>query len=58
MSAYNIVNSRYTIGDENYGIPYPGVVVIDNVGKVIDKHFFKGYKNRVKFSDLYLQLVK
>jgi len=58
MSAYNIVNSKYTIGDDNYGIPYPGVVVIDNVGKVIDKHFFKGYKNRVKFSDLYLQLVK
>jgi len=57
MSAYNIVNSKYAVGDDNYGIPYPGVVVIDNTGKVIDKHFFKGYKNRVKFSDLYLQLV-
>jgi len=57
MSAYNIVNSKYAVGDDNYGIPYPGVVVIDNTGKVIDKHFFKGYKNRVKFSDLYVQLV-
>jgi peroxiredoxin len=57
MSAYNIVNSKYAVGDDNYGIPYPGVVVIDNTGKVIDKHFFKGYKNRVKFSELYFQLV-
>ena len=56
MSAYNIVNSEYAIGDEHYGIPYPGVVVIDNNGKVIHKHFFKGYKKRVKFSELYLQL--
>ena len=56
MSAYNIVNSEYAIGDDHYGIPYPGVVVIDNNGKVIHKHFFKGYKKRVKFSDLYLQL--
>ena len=56
MLAYNIVNSEYAFGDEHYGIPYPGVVVIDNNGKVIHKHFFKGYKKRVKFSDLYLQL--
>ena len=57
MSAYNIVNSQYAVGDDNYGIPYPGVVIIDNASKVIDKHFFKGYKNRVKFSELYFQLV-
>ena len=56
MLAYNIVNSEYAIGDEHYGIPYPGVVVIDDNGKVIHKHFFKGYKKRVKFSELYLQL--
>lgn len=56
MQAYNIVNSQYEQGDDNYGIPYPGVVVIDKAGKVIHKHFFKGYKKRVKFSELYLQL--
>jgi len=57
MSTYNIVNNEYAIGDDNYGIPYPGVVVIDNTGKVVDKHFFKGYKNRIKFSELYFQLI-
>jgi peroxiredoxin len=56
MLAYNIVNNEYTTDSDNYGIPYPGVVVIDNKGNVIHKHFFKGYKKRVKFSDLYLQL--
>ncbi|WP_026301532.1 peroxiredoxin family protein [Colwellia piezophila] len=58
MSAYNILNKEYSLGDDNYGIPYPGVVVIDNQGNVIHKHFFKGYKKRVKFNELYRQLKK
>ena len=56
MLAYDIVNAKYSADSEHYGIPYPGVVVIDNEGNVIHKHFFKGYKKRVKFADLYLQL--
>ncbi|PKI16496.1 peroxiredoxin family protein [Colwellia sp. 12G3] len=56
MLAYDIVNAEYAADNEHYGIPYPGVVVIDNKGNVIHKHFFKGYKKRVKFADLYLQL--
>lgn len=56
MSAYNILRNDYAIDDDNYGIPYPGVVVIDNKGNVIHKHFFEGYKKRVKFSALYSQL--
>lgn len=56
MLAYGIVNSEYAEGSDHYGIPYPGVVVIDNKGKVMHKHFFKGYKKRVKFTDLYEQL--
>lgn len=56
MLAYDIVNNKYATDSDNYGIPYPGVVVIDNKGNVIHKHFFKGYKKRVKFVDLYLQL--
>ncbi len=56
MQAYGIVNSEYVPGSDHYGIPYPGVVVIDNKGDVMHKHFFKGYKKRVKFSDLYQQL--
>jgi len=53
VSAYNIMNKDYVQGDDNYGIPYPGVIV---KGNVTHKRFFKGYKNRVKFSELYLAL--
>ena len=56
MLAYRIVNSEYAPESDHYGISYPGVVVIDNTGKVTHKHFFKGYKKRVKFADLYQQL--
>ena len=56
MSAYDIVNNDYAVGDDNYGIPYPGVVVIDERGTVTYKYFFKGYKNRVIFTQLYQQL--
>lgn len=54
--AYGILNTQYAIGDDNYGIPYPGVVVINKQGKVMHKHFFEGYKKRVKFTKLYHQL--
>jgi peroxiredoxin len=56
MLAYDIVNSEYAPDSDHYGIPYPGVVVIDSKGNVMHKHFFKGYKKRVKFADLYQQL--
>jgi peroxiredoxin len=56
MLAYDIVNEEYAAGSDHYGIPYPGVVVIDNKGNVMHKHFFKGYKKRVKFAKLYSQL--
>lgn len=56
MKAYNIVNTQYKPSDDNYGIPYPGVVVIDNQGKVIHKYFYEGYRDRVKFNELYNQL--
>lgn len=57
MKAFKIVNQKYGPNDDNYGIPYPGVVVIDNQGKVIHKYFYQGYKNRVKFPELYTQLA-
>jgi peroxiredoxin len=56
VKAYNILNRDYKMGDENYGIPYPGVVIIDRKGSIAHKYFFKGYRKRVKFVDLYQQL--
>jgi len=58
MTAYEILNKAYKKGDDNYGIPYPGVVVINIKGKVIHKYFYKGYKNRVDFTQLYEKLTR
>lgn len=52
FKSLNVVNARYSPGDKHYGIPYPGVIVIDSDGKVIHKYFFEGYKKRVKFKTL------
>ncbi len=57
MTAYGILNQAYKKGDDNYGIPYPGVVVINKQGKVIHKYFYEGYKNRVDFTQLYEKLT-
>lgn len=56
MKNYDILNKQYQAGSSHYGIPYPGVVVIDSQGKVTHKHFFEGYKKRVKFTKLYNSL--
>jgi peroxiredoxin len=56
VKAYGILNKDYEVGDDNYGIPYPGVVIINPAGKIDHKYFFKGYRKRVKFLDLYQQL--
>jgi len=56
MINYGILNKQYNKRSEHYGIPYPGVVVIDNQGKITHKHFFEGYKKRVKFTELYQNL--
>ena len=56
MLAYGILNADYKAGDMNYGIPYPGVVVINKAGIITQKYFFQGYKKRVKFTELYTQL--
>ncbi|MFT6901799.1 MAG: peroxiredoxin [Colwellia sp.] len=56
VKAYGILNKNYQVDDDNYGIPYPGVVIINPDGNIDHKYFLKGYRNRVKFSDLFEQL--
>lgn len=57
MLSYGILNQEYPVGSRNYGIPYPGVVVINTQGELTHKYFFHGYKKRVKFTELYTQLT-
>ena len=42
-----ILNEEYQPGDEHYGIPYPGMIVVDTDGVVAGKLFLKDYSVRV-----------
>lgn len=42
-----ILNENYTPGDFQYGIPHPGVIVVDSDGRVVGKLFLEDYSSRV-----------
>ena len=42
-----ILNEQYRPGDVQYGIPHPGMIVIDRDGKVAGKLFLEAYSQRV-----------
>ena len=42
-----ILNEQYKPGDMQYGIPHPGMIVIDSKGKVVGKLFLEAYSSRV-----------
>lgn len=56
FKAFDVVNIEQKPGSRHYGIPYPGVIVVNNKGEVVQKAFFEGYKERVKFEELLKEL--
>ena len=42
-----ILNTEYQPGDDAYGIPYPGMIIVDPAGNVVGKLFLEGYSKRV-----------
>lgn len=42
-----ILNNEYQSGDFQYGIPYPGMIVINQEGIVVGKLFLEAYSSRV-----------
>ncbi len=42
-----ILNENYTPGDFQYGIPHPGIIVVDRDGRVVGKLFLEDYSSRV-----------
>lgn len=47
VKALGILNEQYQPGDSAYGIPYPGVYVINPDMEVVGKIFVEGYEKRV-----------
>lgn len=42
-----ILNEKYSPGEKQYGIPHPGMIVIDTDGMVVAKLFLEAYSSRV-----------
>jgi peroxiredoxin len=42
-----ILNTDYKPGDSAYGVPYPGVFVVNTERKIVGKIFVEGYSTRV-----------
>ena len=47
VKALGILNTEYEPGDGAYGIPYPGIYVVNNSGTIVGKLFLEPYSIRV-----------
>jgi len=56
IRAYNILDETTKPGTPTYGIPYPGVYVVDVEGRVVSKYFEDGYQDRVSAADILARL--
>jgi hypothetical protein len=52
IRAYDILNETSKPGTVTYGIPYPGVYIVDPQGRVVSKYFEDDYKDRVSTADI------
>jgi len=52
IRAFDILNETPKPGTLTYGIPYPGVYIVDVQGKVVSKYFEDDYKDRVSTADI------
>ncbi|TQV88438.1 peroxiredoxin family protein [Aliikangiella coralliicola] len=53
MQAFKVLNTDYQPGSRHYGIPFPGIMIINPDGTLAHKYFYQGYKMRVKPDALY-----
>lgn len=47
VKVLNILNAEYEPGDGAYGIPYPGIFVVNRDLEIVGKIFVDGYQKRV-----------
>jgi peroxiredoxin len=52
IRAFDILNETSKPGTMTYGIPYPGVYILDVKGQVLAKYFEDDYKDRVSTADI------
>lgn len=47
MTALGILNEQYEPGEPAYGIPHPGVFVVDTDNQIVGKIFIESFRERV-----------
>ncbi len=47
MKSLGILDQNYPPGDENYGIPHPGIFILNPEMEIVGKIFVNGYEKRV-----------
>lgn len=47
MIALDVLNEEYAPGDDSYGIPHPGVFVVNREHEIVGKIFIESYRERV-----------
>lgn len=47
MIALDVLNETYAPGDNAYGIPHPGVFVVNRDHEIVGKIFIESYRERV-----------
>lgn len=47
MQALGILNEEYGPDDDNYGLPYPGIYVVNPAKEIVGKIFVERYQIRV-----------
>ncbi len=52
IRTYDILNETVKRGNPAYGIPYPGIYVVDARGMVVSKYFEDDFKERVSTADI------
>ena len=52
VNAYGVRNEEYAVGHRAYGIPHPGILLIDPEGVVRAKFAVPGYRQRPPFEEI------
>jgi peroxiredoxin len=52
IKAFGILNTQYEPGSLGYGVPHPGIMLIDRQGVVRLKFAVPGYRDRPDFGDV------
>ena len=48
VKALGILNGEYQPGDGAYGVPHPGIFIVDGDKTIVGKIFVEGYRQRVE----------